>query len=162
VRLFAAAFPSQDALTEVLKVQGLLKQSITSASWTTAERVHVTLRFFGDAEPAVAADEIGNAIEGIAEFDLEFVAAGGFPSPKRARVAFIEPKPSPPLLTICERLAKGDKLHPHITLCRLKVPAQIPKVDFPAIRIVVNTIYLVQSHFGAKPRYERLKEWRLS
>lgn len=166
MRLFAAVWPTDDALERCLAAQQELIFGIEGkASWTKRERMHITLRFFGtDFDPAIAHREVEAAIAGVQPFEVVLHKLGGFSSAKRARVAFLEPQRPSALDEIAKRLAaEGERdPQPHLTLARFPVPQKLPLLTFEPIAFPVGRVALVRSILaGANPRYEEVYSWEL-
>ena len=166
MRLFAGIFPDEYALEKIIEVQTEFKKTLNQkASWTKREKLHITLRFFGDdAEPEKAAAIVSDAIKDIREFQVSLVNLSGFPKPYRARVAFLEPIQSDYLMDFARNITPPDERnpHPHLTLARLTPPQQLPKIAFEPIEFSAKKVLLVQSILsGDNQGYHVLNEWKL-
>ena len=134
MRLFVAIeIPSEirNTLAAFLKqVRGIAPQ----AKWVRAENMHVTLKFFGETEPAkvAAIAKVLGAIRSGEPVTLEFRGLGYFPNEKRPRVFWAGMEASSNLKTLAEEIDNG--LHklgfpledrpftPHLTLARFDPP----------------------------------------
>ena len=127
-----------DALRPGLaQVQGELKRSHADVRWVPVGNIHLTLKFFGN----VPEEEIGplalaarEAAAEAAPFQLQVTSAGAFPSPKSPRVVWVGLGGDVvPLTRLYYRLEKaftalgylpeGRAFNPHLTLGRVKSPA---------------------------------------
>ena len=127
IRLFAA-LPVPDEIA-----QGLARrqQGLPGARWRPADALHVTLRFFGEVSPAVAAD-LDAELDALAgePFDLGLEGAGAFGERDHMRAVWAGVAPSEPLRRLaarCEAAARRAGLkpeartyRPHVTLAYLK------------------------------------------
>jgi 2'-5' RNA ligase len=126
LRLFAAIPLPEDIADRLTDLQG----DVHGASWRTEEQLHLTLRFFGEIDEALARDldpELGLIIE--APFEIRLAGTGSFGG--REPTALWAGVEAPPALarlaSACERAARRAglapeprKFTPHITLayCR--------------------------------------------
>ncbi|HEX5005986.1 MAG TPA: RNA 2',3'-cyclic phosphodiesterase [Hyphomonadaceae bacterium] len=126
LRLFAA-IPIPETIADRLSS---LESEVPGASWRTTEQYHLTLRFFGEIDEALARDldgELGQIVE--APFEIRLAGAGSFGG--REPTALWAGVEAPPdlarLAAQCERAARraglapeGRKYKPHVTLayCR--------------------------------------------
>lgn len=166
MRLFAGIFPDENALEKIIEVQTEFKEILNQkASWTKREKLHITLRFFGDdAEPETAEGIISDGIKDIKEFQISLVNLSGFPKPSRARVAFLDPAESVLLLNFAKKITPPHDRdpHPHLTLARVNPPQKLPKIEFEPIEFSAKKVLLVQSVLtGARRGYHILNEWKL-
>lgn len=108
----------------------MLREPMTGARWVEPEDYHLTLRFLGDVDGAVARD-FAAALEDVAlpEFDLALDGLGAFGGVKPHAI-FASATKSEPLLALQrahERAARaagldpeGRKFAPHVTLARMR------------------------------------------
>jgi 2'-5' RNA ligase len=122
LRLFAA-IPIPESIADRLSA---LESEIPGARWRTAEQYHLTLRFFGEIDEAVARDldgELGEIVE--APFEIRLAGAGSFGG--REPTALWAGVEAPPdlarLAAQCEKAARraglepeSRKYRPHVTL----------------------------------------------
>ena len=92
IRLFVAIYPSDEARQVLGATIGELEQAVPGLGrWVRPERVHLTLRFFGDV-PRSSVDAILPAMNGATEswrrggFQLHLSELGTFGGPKSPRV----------------------------------------------------------------------------
>lgn len=118
-------------------VAALLDRRSKGISWTNPLSIHLTLKFIGEM-PEEKAEEVGNrlleAAEGIKPFTVTVESIGAFPTLRAPRVVWAGIREEPALMTLAakieERLIsagieKDEKpFHPHLTLCRIKSPAE--------------------------------------
>jgi 2'-5' RNA ligase len=134
IRLFAALpVPPEIA-------QGLARrqEGLVGARWSGADKLHVTLRFFGELPETTAADlDDALATIGGAAFDIELAGVGAFGEGQDVRSVWAGVLPSANLTLLakrCETAARRCGLkpetrafRPHVTLAYLK-RAPAPKV----------------------------------
>lgn len=166
MRLFAAVFPSEAALRSLVALQRDLKRHVDApCSWTRAERIHLTLRFFGDdAEPSATARELEQAVAGATAGNLVLDQCGGFPNARRARVLFVgSTSPDERVLHIARTLGERDREPvPHVTIGRPRRTVQVPGVEFDPIQFEVRQVALVHSILaGPETGYHILETWTL-
>ncbi len=137
-------FTGLEVPSDVAQALSALRGGLPGARWIDTENYHVTLRFIGDIDDAVAR-EVAWALGRVrrAPFDLQIdglIAFGG--RKPRAIVALLAP--SRPLLElqaeherILQRVgleAEGRKYTPHVTLARLRDTSNLQAADYLAAR----------------------------
>jgi 2'-5' RNA ligase len=170
-----------DALRPGLaQVQGELKRSHADVRWVQVGNIHLTLKFFGN----VPEDEIDalalaarQAAAESAPLQLQATGVGAFPSPLSPRVVWLglggDVLPLTQLFYRLEKafttlgyLPEGRAFNPHLTLGRVKSPAnrerlarlleKLPPVDWPPFEVKELTLFQsVLSPQGSK--YTALK-----
>jgi len=172
IRAFLAIDLPETLRANLALIQGELKRTRADVRWVTPGNIHLTLKFFGNVPDdeidtlALAAREVAQAEE---PFQLKATIAGAFPSPRAPRVVWLGLGGDVvPLNRLYYQLEKAfDKLgyppegrafHPHLTLGRVKSPANrdklakmletMPPVDWPPF--AVNELILFQSVLSAK------------
>ncbi len=124
---------SAEALRHAARQRGL------KARWVAPENYHITLKFLGWSHApmvGVLDDAIAEALEGAAAFELETRGLGAFPSPAKARVLWAGASdPEGTLTDLAGRVeaaaqklgyeAEARAFHPHVTIARLKRPADV-------------------------------------
>ena len=127
IRLFAALPVPYDIAQPLLRRQ----QGIPRARWSPEENLHITLRFFGEVNEAVA-DELDLALGAITvpPFDLELQGVDAFGEGEAVRSVFARVTPCAGLDRLaakCETAARKVGLapelrnyRPHVTLAYLK------------------------------------------
>jgi 2'-5' RNA ligase len=157
-----------DALRPGLaQVQGELKRSHADVRWVQVGNIHLTLKFFGN----VPEDEIDalalaarQAAAESAPLQLQATGVGAFPSPLSPRVVWLglggDVLPLTQLFYRLEKafttlgyLPEGRAFNPHLTLGRVKSPAnrdrlarmlaKMPPLDWPPF--AVKELILFQS-----------------
>lgn len=129
IRLFAAIELSEVARKEL----EMLPHTIAGARWTRPAQLHLTLRFFGEARPDIAA-ALRESLGGVrsSAFPLSLAGVNRFPEKRGPRLLLAKVAPEGPLLelnrqieesTLACGLPPDDKpFSPHITVARFKEP----------------------------------------
>jgi 2'-5' RNA ligase len=136
---------------------------------TPLERIHLTLLFLGDVDPAgeERVRAVADAVRRPA-FDLMLDQAGSFP---RSRVLWVGPRQAPAALTdLWLELRNGltdlaaehnrDVLAPHVT-CYRDIDRPVPIVPIRPIRWRADGFVLVHSTLGTPHRYHVVSQWPL-
>lgn len=131
MRLFVAI-----ELPDQLKARlAAMRHDIPGARWVTAEQLHLTLAFLGEL-PQERLEPLCGALAGVQQhpFELSFERYGCFSHRGRPRVLWIGFEPQPALAQLADQIKKAmascgitleDRpFSPHVTLARLKEPAQ--------------------------------------
>ena len=147
IRLFTAI-----ALPETLKTRlSFLQGGVPGARWSTAENLHLTLRFIGEVDEARAndIDEVLSALRA-PPFELTLKGAGEFGG-RDPHALWIGVVPSDALLRLASKIesalqrmgleAETRKYTPHVTLARLR--------DAPVAK--VREFLAAHSLFGSAP-----------
>jgi 2'-5' RNA ligase len=126
LRLFAAIPLPEDIADRLID----LESEVHGASWRSLDQLHLTLRFFGEIDEALARD-LDHELSQIAEapFEIRLAGAGSFGGREPSALwAGVEPSPSlTRLASACEKAARRAglapeprKFKPHVTLayCR--------------------------------------------
>jgi len=137
-------FTALEIPAEIGQSLAMLRGGLPGARWVEPENYHLTLRFIGDVDGAVARD-IASLLGSVTrrQFNLRLGGLSSFWGRKpRAVVAAVEP--SPPLLELQsehERLLQriglepeGRKYTPHVTLARLRETSSRQVADYLAVR----------------------------
>jgi 2'-5' RNA ligase len=136
-RLFVGIELSDDVKAALLR----LESGIPGARWQTAEQLHLTVRFIGDVDGAVAED-IASALAMIDApgFEVEITGVGIFGPLKRAHTLWTGIRDNPALVRLQEKVESAlvrsglkpetRKYHPHVTLARLGNPSKTRLQDF--------------------------------
>jgi 2'-5' RNA ligase len=148
-------------------VQEELKKSRADVRWVPPGNIHLTLKFFGNV-PDDEIDTLAQAAREVAAaeapFQLRVINAGAFPSPQAPRVVWLGLGGDlAPLTRLFYRLEKafaalgylpeGRAFNPHLTLGRVKSPAnreklagmlaKLPSLNWPPF--TVKELILFQS-----------------
>ena len=141
------------------------------ASWTRAENLHLTLKFFGD----VAVNRVETLTQALTraagratEFDLMIEGCGVFPPRRRPSVLWIgiSPETGPACLRLYQAIedecAKAGfprderTFHPHLTIARLRHPAGARDLanlhqatQFEPIGLKVTSACLIRSELSS-------------
>jgi 2'-5' RNA ligase len=137
-----------------------LSRAYPDGIFVAPEKLHLTVRFFGESEINEASTFVENAIVGVTTFSIELSHIDAFPNSANARTLFCGLRHGACLAPIMHR-AGEKRAHPHLTLARFRkpraiVPDRIEPIEFPA-----KSVELVQSILGANPHYEAIREWKL-
>ncbi len=166
MRLFAALVPPEQVLEAAESIAARAHRDIKQkGAWVTADRMHITLKFFGDEfrqDDCIRMTE--TAIARASAFTLRLVELGGFPASRLKRVLFLKPEENEELSGILQRLS--DPMHPidqpHLTIARFNQPVELPRVKFEPIEWNVDKVTLINSlQFGADHKYVVVREWPL-
>jgi RNA 2',3'-cyclic 3'-phosphodiesterase len=181
VRLFIAVNLPPPVREQLVQATTPLRTSAPEISWIDADRLHLTLKFIGDADEG-AVDPLATALGEVAarhrSFALDLKGIGAFPNFRRARVVWmgIEDQPRLELLQhdVEERCAalgyelEGRPFRPHLTLARvrgtvaertLRELARSARAVDHQTEVDVTSIDLMQSTLGAHgSRYDVLHE----
>jgi len=129
IRLFAAV----EIPAEIAEGLARRQQGLPRARWHAAEKLHVTLRFFGEVTEAVAADlDEQLAAISASPFDLTLKGVGAFGEGQDVRAVWAGVEPNAALDHLagrCESAARraglppeGRPYRPHVTLAYLRRP----------------------------------------
>lgn len=129
IRLFVAL-----SLPEALRARlSRLQEGLPGARWVDEDSLHLTLRFIGEVDQAMAAD-IDTALMQVKgePFTLELSGIGTFETRGRPGTLWVGGVASPELLSLRDRIEsavtraglnrEGRRFSPHVTLARLKEP----------------------------------------
>ncbi|MDQ2985298.1 MAG: RNA 2',3'-cyclic phosphodiesterase [Armatimonadota bacterium] len=163
MRLFAGIYPPLSMVEDLAKLAGRLKQIYPTAAFVKPDRMHVTLRFFGDAEAADAARSIETAIADTAAFDLELDHIDSFPNRESARVLHCGLKEPEFVERMISAMARPDdrEPHAHMTLARFRPKQSVELAAIEPLVFRAAKVTLVNSVLGANSRYEVVREWTL-
>ncbi|MBT1073898.1 RNA 2',3'-cyclic phosphodiesterase [Geobacter grbiciae] len=169
MRLFVAI----DLPDEVKRSVADICRGVPGVRWLPPDQLHLTLRFIGEEDDAVAA-----AIRrGLAEitsppFPLSLQGVGCFPSPRRPRVLWVGLSGGAPLQQLQQKveaavvaagiLAEERPFSPHITLARLRehregdvAPFLARNASFHCEPFTVDAFHLYSSILAAKGAIHR-------
>jgi RNA 2',3'-cyclic 3'-phosphodiesterase len=136
--------PVADYLSEVAE---RLSKRTREVKWVKRDAIHITLKFLGEIEEAVAG-KIHDALEPISSRFAPFVVSlkeiDAFPSRRRARVVIVRlnkgiDETKALFAAVEEGLTGFDferearEFTPHVTLGRMRTPAAFPDGDLPPL-----------------------------
>jgi 2'-5' RNA ligase len=145
LRLFVAVRLDEEAMAGVASARAALEDALKGARWASPGTTHLTLRFIGDVPPGTA-DAIAGAMTPVASttraFEFTVAGLGGFPGPGRARVlwagvsggrrelADLALKVDAAVRSCGGGAGEdaGREFVPHVTIARLKIPANLQKL----------------------------------
>ena len=134
IRSFLAIELPKPILTKIGEVQGDLRSTHAEVTWVNAEKIHLTLKFFGNIEES-RIDPIFRSIEEPVRktlpFSLKVRGVGAFPHLKNPRVIWIGLVDEKEVLTSFQKQIETQlekigfqpenrPFHPHLTLGRMK------------------------------------------
>lgn len=131
IRLFVAIELPADLRARLVGLGG----GIPGARWLTAEQMHLTLRFVGEVDGALARDVEAALLQVRARpFEVTLASVGVFGHPKAPRTLVVEVARCPELARLRESVERATveagleperrKFRPHVTLARLRNPAR--------------------------------------
>ncbi len=167
-RIFIAIDISGEAKQFVLEYSSTLRGQWPELriGWEPAEKLHITLRFLGDADQAKVADIIRAATDAVAyipEFHVAITGTGVFPGKRRPRVLWLGVEDKTGILEeiksnldhAFEKIdysREGRPFRPHLTIARLRQPEQSRKLaefhlnsDVGPIGFVVSNVSVYSS-----------------
>ena len=158
-RLFVAV----DLPVEVKEAVTDICRNLPGARWVSAEQLHLTLRFIGEADEALFR-QVKKALAKVAAdpFPLALNGVGHFPPGKNARVLWVGMEQIEPLLKLQRKVelalldagiaAEERRFSPHITIARLKEtsPGRVAAFEeahagFKSAAFPVDAFYLYSS-----------------
>jgi len=174
MRLFAAiplSAPIRDAIAGMLRD---LERHEWPVRWVKADRVHMTLKFFGEVEPA-REPEIRAALSGAAHgsgaMPLSLTSVGAFPTLRRARTIWLGLDYPPGLELLADRVERacaargfppeGRPFRPHLTLGRVREGSRLSREAIAELGrtsvqgdFLADSLVLYESRTGAgAPEY---------
>jgi 2'-5' RNA ligase len=185
-RLFCAVELSEEARAAVAAHIARLRGSLPEvrAGWERPEKLHLTLKFFGDtAQERVQALSLAveRAASAFAPFALVAAGTGAFPPRGSARVLWLGLHDASGTLARLQQALENEcaaaglkreerPFHPHITLARPRpstgareLAALHLATEFPAVEFPVTEVVLIRSELGPKgSRYTALSHHRLA
>lgn len=132
MRLFLAINPDERTRRAISESTAELRAEVPEARWTDSGKIHLTLKFLGEAADD-AADKLRSALDEVSQrhrqFTMRIGHVGAFPNFRRARVVWlgVEAEPRLELLhhdveVACEArgfVLDGRPFRPHLTLARV-------------------------------------------
>jgi RNA 2',3'-cyclic 3'-phosphodiesterase len=141
LRLFVGVRVSVEAAEAIARAAQAMREAAEKQGlkprWVPPANYHITLKFLGWTHaPTVEAvkDGIAAALAGAEAFEIETAGLGAFPKPEKARIVWAGTSdPDGRLADLAARVdaaaerlgfaAESRSFHPHVTLARLKSPA---------------------------------------
>jgi RNA 2',3'-cyclic 3'-phosphodiesterase len=153
------------------------------ASWSRPENIHLTMKFFGNVDPAQVPAISAAAVRVVKEFSpiqIEVGKTGVFPRPSRPQVLWIGiDDPSGGLAKLHKQLedefaregfAKEDRaFRPHLTIARIRKPHDTARLaqthletNFNTVELTLDDLVLFRSELSSKgSRYTSISRHRL-
>ena len=135
----------------------MLRGGLPGARWVDAENYHLTLRFIGDIDDALAhevASMLGTVRRGGFELRLDGLSSFGGRKPRAVVAAAAPAQPVIELQAEHERLMRrvglppeGRKYTPHVTLARLRDASSRDVADYLATRALIRPLPFRVSRF---------------
>jgi 2'-5' RNA ligase len=138
-RLFAAVYPPPEVAERVHAACAPLREAAPTLRWADADRLHCTVRFYGevdDARVAALADTLTDAARLFDPLDAECRGLGAFPVWGRARVVWVGLRADPKFELLHHEIetramalgfdVEGRVFRPHLTLARVPAEAKAP------------------------------------
>ena len=154
-----------------------------AASWSRAENIHLTVKFFGNVDQqrvAVISAAAASVAKEFSPIQIEVGKTGVFPRPSRPQVLWIGiDDPSHALANLHrqlenqfarERFPKEDRaFRPHLTIARIRKPhdaAQLAHIHleakFETVEITLSELVLFRSELSSKgSKYTAISRHRL-
>ena len=185
LRLFCAVELPQEIRAQAARHIVALREAAPGvrASWERQEKLHLTLKFFGDVEED-RVPQLAGALESAASlvkpFELTLRGTGAFPPSGLPRVLWLGvADPSGRLLKLHQRIEdecarsgfarERKRFNPHLTVARLRSPEGARKLaslhkelEFEALAFNVTEFILMRSELAPQgSRHTPLKEIRM-
>lgn len=167
-RIFVAFDISDDARRKVSGYIETLRREFRQIriGWERAEKLHLTLKFFGDSDEKQLCELeiiVGEIAAQISNFKLQIAETGVFPNAGNARVLWIDvqdkdanlTKISDLLETECEKIGfprEKRKFVPHLTIGRIREPNRAKDLaqkhlqnNFEPVGLTISEIVIYES-----------------
>jgi len=145
--------------------------------WTSAENLHITLRFLGNItqkQQKCLVTKIKSTLKTIVSFKITMATLVPFPTAESPHVLSIKPEPTDLLLRLalaidhaacaCDLPADNKPFVPHLTLSRLgdnKLP-RLEKIEFAQIEFPADSVCLFKSEpEKGKSKYTLMEKFPL-
>ena len=168
MRLFVAVTPPADVLADVAAALGPARELQPDLRWIPVERWHLTLAFYGE----VPDESLPGVIDKVArklsrrpppgQIQLSFSGAGQF----SRRALWVGVDGEVEALQAVARSVSTDRrpYRPHLTVARLRGGQDATRAagalsSYAGPRWHADTVHLVRSFLGPKPRYETVGSW---
>jgi 2'-5' RNA ligase len=134
IRSFLAIELPQPILKKIEEVQGDLRSTHADVRWVSPDKIHLTLKFFGNIEESridLILKSIEDPIRNTSPFSLKVRGVGAFPSLKNPRVIWMGLVDGKEVLASFQKQIESQlekigfqpedrPFHPHLTLGRMK------------------------------------------
>jgi 2'-5' RNA ligase len=185
LRLFCAVELPPEVRAKAARYITRLREAAPNAraSWDREEKLHLTLKFFGDTEEERVEqlkDALERAASAINSFELALEGTGAFPPSGLPRVLWLGVKDSSQQLIRlhqriedeCERhgfTRERKRFHPHLTIARLRshdgakqIASLHKSMEFETEAFSVTQIVLIKSDLSPQgSRYTKIGQYRL-
>lgn len=171
-RIFAAVDIPDETRRRVAEYVARLRAEFPAlrVGWEKPEKLHLTLKFFGDADEARLknlTEAVGAAAKQISGFNLRISKTGAFPSRRNARILWLGVEDetgslralSEILEAECERhgfARERRSFKPHLTIARLREPQKLRELiekhlrnDFESEIFEVSAATIYESRLDA-------------
>jgi 2'-5' RNA ligase len=168
VRLFVALTTPADVLAGVAAAIGPARELQPDLRWIPVERWHLTLAFYGDVPDESLSDLIDKVARKLsrrppsAPVELSFAGAGQF----SRRALWVGVGGDVDRLRALARSVTTDRrpYRPHLTVARLRGGQDATRAvellsSYAGPPWRADTVHLVRSFLGPKPRYETVASW---
>ena len=171
MRLFVALNPPAEVIAEVEVALEPVRAVQPDLRWFPSERWHLTLAFFGDvpdASVAAVTERVARRLarrDGGTSFELRFAGVGQFA--RRALWVGVDGEVDS-LRAIAEALSTERRPYrPHLSVARLRgnqdaTTAVERLASFSGSRWRADSVHLVRSFLGPRPRYQTVASWPLT
>jgi len=150
-------FTALEIPAEVAQSLAMLRGGLPGARWVEPDNYHLTLRFIGDVDGALARD-VASTLEGVTrprfELRLDGLSSFGGRKPRAVVAAVSQSSALYDLQSEHERLMQriglppeGRKYTPHVTLARLRDTSSRQVADYLAVRLPYRSIPFRASRF---------------
>jgi len=163
LRLFIAALLPEEVKAALGGYIASLRKVTEGVKWEKEEKLHVTLKFLGETDDAIAeaaAFITGSLARNYAPFEMSTGNLGGFPSLQRPRILYAGLSENPALSALQSEIDEGLEPHgferetrrfiPHVTIGRvngrMKTTGPLPIPE--KVRFTISEISLVRSVLG--------------
>jgi len=134
IRSFLAIELPNPIIKKIEEVQGDLRSTRADVRWVNPEKIHLTLKFFGNIEESridLILKSIEEPIRNTLPFSLRVLGIGAFPNLKNPRVVWMGLVDGKDVLTSFQKQIENQlgkigfqsedrPFHPHLTLGRMK------------------------------------------
>jgi len=163
LRLFIAALLPEEVKAALGGYIASLRKVTEGVKWEKEEKLHVTLKFLGETDDAIAeaaAFITGSLARNYAPFEMSTGNLGGFPNLQRPRILYAGLSENPGLSALQNEIDEGLEPHgferetrrfiPHVTIGRvngrMKTTGPLPIPE--KVRFTISEISLVRSVLG--------------